>query len=85
MTPGSTRGWRFLVDRGGTFTDVIGVSPDGRVVVRKALSSDASGGDATVAAILALAGSPQAVESVAMGTTVATNALLQAAARRSRC
>ena len=31
-------GWQFWIDRGGTFTDVIGVSPDGQLHVRKVLS-----------------------------------------------
>ena len=33
-----TPGWRFWIDRGGTFTDVVGCSPAGELVVRKVLS-----------------------------------------------
>jgi 5-oxoprolinase (ATP-hydrolysing) len=72
--------WRFSIDRGGTFTDVVGRSPDGRLDSCKLLSDD----DAPVAGIRQLLGiapgaviPPGAVESVRMGTTVATNALLE--------
>jgi 5-oxoprolinase (ATP-hydrolysing) len=72
--------WRFSIDRGGTFTDVVGRSPDGSLVTCKLLSDD----DAPVAGIRQLLGiapgagiPPGAVESVRMGTTVATNALLE--------
>ncbi len=77
------RGWQFWIDRGGTFTDVIGVAPDGRLHVRKALSrsSASSGGSALdiVQRILAAAcgeSSPR-IAGVKVGTTVATNALLE--------
>ena len=74
--------WRFFVDRGGTFTDIVAVTPDGRVLVRKVLSEetrdtgDGSSHGAAVAAMRALAGRER-IESVRMGTTVATNALLE--------
>lgn len=78
------RGWQFWVDRGGTFTDVVALSPDGRVLTHKLLSYDpARYLDPAVAGIRALLGSPDAlesdalIESVRMGTTVATNALLE--------
>ena len=77
--------WRFWVDRGGTFTDVVACRPDGRLVKRKLLSEDPRRyPDAAVAGIRALLGVatseavPAAlVEQVRMGTTVATNALLE--------
>ena len=48
------RGWEFWIDRGGTFTDVIGAAPDGRLVVRKVPSAgDADPGVAAARAILA--------------------------------
>ena len=77
--------WQFWIDRGGTFTDVIGRRPDGTLVTAKLLSENPEQyGDAAVAGIrrlLALrpdqAISPETVEVVKMGTTVATNALLE--------
>jgi 5-oxoprolinase (ATP-hydrolysing) len=79
--PEVTDGWHFFIDRGGTFTDVVGIAPDGSRHVRKVLSDDArAGGDVAVAAMRALVGevAPGArVASVRMGTTVATNALLE--------
>lgn len=77
--------WWFWVDRGGTFTDVIGRASDGRLVASKLLSSDtARGEDAVVAGIRELLGEDPdaalALERIAelrVGTTVATNALLE--------
>ena len=75
-------GWQFWIDRGGTFTDVIGMSPQGVLHVRKVLSSAPGGGagDPGLAAARAiLAGAAPgggAVSVVKVGTTVATNALL---------
>ena len=76
------RGWRFAIDRGGTFTDVVAWDPAGRLLTHKVLSRDpAHAGDPAVRAIeevLATHGSTGAsVESVRLGTTVATNALLE--------
>ncbi|WP_035844217.1 hydantoinase B/oxoprolinase family protein [Kitasatospora azatica] len=78
------RGWQFWVDRGGTFTDVVALSPDGRVLTHKLLSYDpARYRDPAVAGIHALlapalaAGEEATISSVRMGTTVATNALLE--------
>ena len=76
--------WQFWIDRGGTFTDIVGRAPDGRLVTRKLLSEDpASRHDAAVAGIRAILGlAPDAplpgglIEAVKMGTTVGTNALL---------
>src|SRR6266478_2689597 len=76
------QGWQFWIDRGGTFTDVIGLSPAGELHVRKVLSASAgaAAGDPglrAARAILAAAGAaPRAVAAVKVGTTVATNALL---------
>ncbi|MGD9482518.1 hydantoinase B/oxoprolinase family protein [Streptomyces sp. TRM70308] len=77
--------WEFWIDRGGTFTDVVGKRPDGRLVTGKLLSHDPGRyRDAAVEGIrrmLALEdGEPLPAERVAavkMGTTVATNALLE--------
>ncbi len=76
------RGWQFWIDRGGTFTDVVGRRPDGRLVTHKLLSdSPAQYADAAIEGmrrLLAAGGaSPDAVAAVKMGTTVATNALLE--------
>jgi 5-oxoprolinase (ATP-hydrolysing) len=72
-------GWTFAIDRGGTFTDIVARAPDGRLRVKKLLSQDpARAGDAAlagIAAILAEEGGTAAC--VKMGTTVATNALLE--------
>ena len=78
-------GWRFCIDRGGTFTDVIGQQPDGQLVVEKVLSVQPDRrGDPAVTAIQRLLGLPPdapipagAVSEVRLGTTVATNALLE--------
>jgi len=77
--------WQFWVDRGGTFTDIVARSPDGDLSTLKLLSEDpAHYEDAAVAGIRRILGlrdgemiSPSQVESVKMGTTVATNALLE--------
>ncbi|HET8534412.1 MAG TPA: hydantoinase/oxoprolinase N-terminal domain-containing protein, partial [Sphingomicrobium sp.] len=73
-------GWSFAIDRGGTFTDVIARSPDGAIVVEKLLSENPEQyEDAALEAIRRVidrAGGGD-VESVRMGTTVATNALLE--------
>ncbi len=81
----AARKWQFWVDRGGTFTDVIGKRPDGRLVTYKLLSDNPEQySDAAVAGIRHLLGlaadqpiTAQLVECVKMGTTVATNALLE--------
>lgn len=81
------QGWEFWIDRGGTFTDVVGRRPDGSLVTRKLLSSDPTRyRDAAVAGIRTLLGIPTdaplprgLVSDVRMGTTVATNALLERA------
>ncbi len=78
-------GWDFWVDRGGTFTDVVARRPDGSLVSHKLLSEDPRRyDDAATTAIADLlevprgeALPPERIRSVKMGTTVATNALLQ--------
>ena len=77
-------GWQFWIDRGGTFTDVVARSPDGRLHTHKLLSEAperyADAATAGIEAVLARAGeslAEAAVEAVKMGTTVATNALLE--------
>ncbi len=77
--------WEFWIDRGGTFTDIVARRPDGRLVARKLLSENpAAYRDAAVAGIRLLLGLGPAeqipaerIASVRLGTTVATNALLE--------
>jgi len=77
--------WQFWIDRGGTFTDVVGKRPDGSLVTLKLLSEHPEQyRDAAVEGIRRLLGLARGtpitsamVESVKMGTTVATNALLE--------
>ncbi|MFO0405109.1 MAG: hydantoinase B/oxoprolinase family protein [Labrys sp. (in: a-proteobacteria)] len=77
--------WDFWIDRGGTFTDIVGRDPDGRLHAHKLLSENPSAyRDAAVQGIRDLlgltAGEPipeGAIGAVKMGTTVATNALLE--------
>lgn len=69
--------WRVAIDRGGTFTDVIALASDGRLLTGKVLSESAHlPGDAIADAIHALVPPGDPVESIRIGTTVATNALL---------
>jgi 5-oxoprolinase (ATP-hydrolysing) len=81
-------GWAFSIDRGGTFTDIVARRPDGMLVTRKLLSDNPEHyDDAAVAGIRALLAEDGVVyseqsesapiEVVKMGTTVATNALLE--------
>jgi len=80
-------GWEFWIDRGGTFTDVVARRPDGELVAHKLLSENPGRySDAAVAGIRHLigvaAGEPiptDRIDAVKMGTTVATNALLERA------
>jgi 5-oxoprolinase (ATP-hydrolysing) len=77
--------WQFWIDRGGTFTDVVGKSPDGHLVTHKLLSENPGlYRDAAVQGIRTILNldtgepiPPGSVEQVRMGTTVATNALLE--------
>ena len=85
MMPAADAGWEFWIDRGGTFTDVVARRPDGRLVTYKLLSENPERyRDAAVAGIRHLLGVgaqqsiPESVlGAVKMGTTVATNALLE--------
>ncbi|MBX7248258.1 MAG: hydantoinase B/oxoprolinase family protein [Caulobacteraceae bacterium] len=75
-------GWEFWIDRGGTFTDIVARAPDGTLTVRKLLSENpgqyADAATAGLRRILTEAGTPDApIAAVKMGTTVATNALLE--------
>jgi 5-oxoprolinase (ATP-hydrolysing) len=85
--------WQFWIDRGGTFTDIVARTPEGRLVTHKLLSENPTRyRDAAVAGIRALLdGAPAAygqieasqIEAVRMGTTVATNALLERKGERT--
>ena len=77
--------WQFWIDRGGTFTDIVARKPDGGLVTHKLLSDNPEQySDAAIACICHLLqvakGQPipvEKIEAVKMGTTVATNALLE--------
>src|SRR5690606_25210777 len=77
--------WQFWIDRGGTFTDVVARRPDGELVTAKLLSENPEQyPDAAVQGIRQLLGVAknepipvERIEVVKMGTTVATNALLE--------
>jgi 5-oxoprolinase (ATP-hydrolysing) len=81
----SAAGWQFWVDRGGTFTDIVARAPDGSLRTQKLLSeSPDQYSDAAVEGIRRILGlqsgapfPPDAIAAVKMGTTVATNALLE--------
>jgi 5-oxoprolinase (ATP-hydrolysing) len=77
--------WQFWIDRGGTFTDLVARRPDGELVTHKLLSDNPERyRDAALAGIRQVLGlkegeaiAPGTIEAVKMGTTVATNALLE--------
>src|SRR5215470_7143602 len=83
--------WEFWIDRGGTFTDVVGRRPDGTLAAHKLLSENPEAyGDAAVQGIRDLIGlkageaiPPGLIGAVKMGTTVATNALLERKGERT--
>ncbi len=78
--PNSDNLWQFWIDRGGTFTDIVAKNPEGKIIVRKLLSENPQQySDAAIAGIKDLIGSSDldAIAHVKMGTTVATNALLE--------
>ena len=85
MPKKTLRLWDFWIDRGGTFTDIVGRRPDGTLVAHKLLSENPEAyADAAVQGIRDLLGlkageviPPGRVGAVKMGTTVATNALLE--------
>jgi len=81
---GAATGWRFWIDRGGTFTDIVARAPDGSLQTRKLLSDNpeqyADAAVEGVRRILGVASGPLPdglVAEIRMGTTVATNALLE--------
>jgi 5-oxoprolinase (ATP-hydrolysing) len=80
-------GWQFWIDRGGTFTDIVARQPDGRLATHKLLSENPGRyADAAIAGIQHFLGAPLPVEkidSVKMGTTVATKALLERKGERT--
>ena len=77
--------WQFWIDRGGTFTDIVALAPDGRLRTLKLLSENPDQyADAAIAGIRQLLGVAahesipvERIAAVKMGTTVATNALLE--------
>jgi len=83
--------WQFWIDRGGTFTDIVARRPDGTLTTAKMLSENPEQyRDAAVAGIRRLLGvapgqavPAEQVECVKMGTTVATNALLERKGERT--
>ncbi|MFC9893269.1 hydantoinase B/oxoprolinase family protein [Nocardia sp. NPDC127579] len=88
---GGTSGWQFWIDRGGTFTDVVARRPDGALVTHKLLSENpARYADSAVAGIREILAAAtgreptgELVDAVRMGTTVATNALLERKGERT--
>jgi 5-oxoprolinase (ATP-hydrolysing) len=91
MTQNANAGWDFWIDRGGTFTDIVGRAPDGALTAHKLLSENPEAyADAAVQGIRDLLGlrtgdaiPPGRVGAVKMGTTVATNALLERKGERT--
>src|ERR1700693_898425 len=77
--------WQFWIDRGGTFTDIVARHPDGKLSTHTLLSETPERyRDAAIAGIKSILGvgsdepiPPGQIEAVKMGTTVATNALLE--------
>ena len=77
--------WQFWIDRGGTFTDIVASAPDGRLITHKLLSENREQyEDAALQGVRDLLGLAEdevipssAIDAVKMGTTVATNALLE--------
>src|SRR5450631_73179 len=91
MTQSTNSRWQFWIDRGGTFTDIVARRPDGQLATYKLLSENPERyRDAAVHGIRELLGLPAgapipgaAIEAVKMGTTVATNALLERRGERT--
>src|SRR5262245_51000462 len=85
MSENALSRWQFWIDRGGTFTDVVARRPDGALVTHKLLSENPGRyDDAALAGIRELIGAPRGaplpaerISVVKMGTTIATNALLE--------
>src|SRR5258705_9118286 len=90
-TQALTQAWEFWIDRGGTFTDIVGRRPDGSLVAHKLLSENPEAyRDAAVQGIRELLGLKHGepipdgtIGAVKMGTTVATNALLERKGERT--
>ena len=86
-----TSRWDFWIDRGGTFTDIVARAPDGHLIARKLLSENpdryedaALQGIRDILGVPATEPLPQArIGAVKMGTTVATNALLERKGERT--
>src|SRR4051812_31745623 len=84
-------GWQFWIDRGGTFTDIVARRPDGSLATHKLLSENPERyDDAAVHGIREMLGLPPGdaipdgtIDAVKMGTTVATNALLERKGERT--
>ncbi|HOM14298.1 MAG TPA: hydantoinase/oxoprolinase N-terminal domain-containing protein, partial [Rubrivivax sp.] len=91
MTHDPAMRWQFWIDRGGTFTDIVGRAADGSLRTLKLLSDDPQHyADAAVEGMRRLLGlgagqpiTPEQVQCVKMGTTVATNALLERKGERT--
>src|SRR6266478_6437915 len=89
--PSDSGRWQFWIDRGGTFTDIVARRPDGSIATHKLLSENPGRyRDAALAGIRRILdlkeGEPipaGAIEAVKMGTTVATNALLERKGERT--
>ena len=90
-TEAGDTGWQFWIDRGGTFTDIVARAPDGSLRAHKLLSQNPGRyRDAAIAGIKTMLGLPLAaripagmIGAVKMGTTVATNALLERQGERT--
>lgn len=85
MANNSDKKWQFWIDRGGTFTDIVAKRPDGKLAIHKLLSENPDRyTDAPCQGIRDILGIPDRepipsaqIEVIKMGTTVATNALLE--------
>lgn len=69
--------WSFWIDRGGTFTDFVAIAPDGKLHVKKMLSIRQDGSEVVAAGINNIAGNTSKISEVRVGTTLATNTLLE--------
>src|SRR5580765_7171512 len=91
MTAATSAKWQFWIDRGGTFTDIVARHPDESLSTHKLLSENPGRyRDAAIAGIKTVLGVPldapipeDVVAAVKMGTTVATNALLERKGERT--
>src|SRR5882762_4990595 len=89
--PGNSGRWQFWIDRGGTFTDIVARRPDGSIATHKLLSENPGRyRDAALAGIRKVLNLNEAqpipagaIDAVKMGTTVATNALLERKGERT--